>query len=101
MEQQRQFCCGSPQHLCDFAYTTAQARIHLYTIFEGLEDRVLYMTTYPAIYCHKDGESNPPLGDYLGDLKDETKGVTITAFVSGGAKSYAYQLEDGKCVCKI
>ena len=56
------------------------------------------MDTDSAIYIHGDGEWNPPLGDYLGDLKDETKGVPITAFVSEGAKSYAYQLEDGNSV---
>ena len=40
---------------------------------EGLEDRVLYMDTDSAIYIHRDGELNPPLGDYLEDLKKETK----------------------------
>ena len=83
------------------AYTTSQVRLHLYSIWEGLEDRVLYMDNDSAIYIHRDGEWNPPLGDYLGDLKDESKGVPITAFVSGGAKSYAYQLEDDQGVCKI
>ena len=29
------------------------------------------------------------------------KGVTITHFISGGAKNYAYQLEDGQQVSKI
>ena len=58
------------------------------------------MDTDSAIYIHRDAEWNPPLGDYLGDPKDETKGVPITAFVLGGAKSYTYQLEDGTSVCK-
>ena len=82
------------------AYTTAQARLCLYTILGGLEDRVLYMDTDSAIYINIDGEWNPPLGDYLADLKDETKGVPITAFVLEGPKSYVYQLEDGKGMCQ-
>ena len=45
--------------------------------------------------------SDPPLGDYLGELKDETKGVPIDCFVSGGPKNYAYKLRDGSSVCKI
>ena len=44
---------------------------------------------------------NPSLGDYLGELKDETKGIPLTTFVSGGAKNYAYKLVDGSTVCKI
>ena len=37
----------------------------------------------------------------MGQLKDETKGVPITCFVSAGPKNYSYQLEDGTEVCKI
>ena len=59
------------------------------------------MDTDSAIYIHTDIEWNPPLGDYLGDLKDETKGVPITAFIFGEPNSYTYQLEDGQGVCKI
>ena len=83
------------------AYTTVQARLRLYSLLEKLEDRALYMDTDSVIYVHKEGEWNPPLGDYLGELKDETHGVPITAFVSGGAKSYSYTLADGSSVTKI
>ena len=37
----------------------------------------------------------------IGELKDETNGVAITKFVSGGPKNYAYILEDGTQVCKV
>ena len=53
------------------------------------------------VYVHDEEKWNPPLGDYLGELKDETKGVPITKFVSGGPKNYAYELQDGRQVCKI
>ena len=82
-------------------YTTAQARLHLYTLLEQLEDRVLYFDTDSVIYVHRDGYYNPPLGDYLGELKDELNGATITTFVSGGPKNYAYQTSTGDKICKI
>lgn len=83
------------------AYTTAHARLKLYSLLEKLQDRLLYMDTDSAVYIHREEAWNPPLGDYLGELKDETKGVPITTFLSGGAKNYAYKLEDGTTVCKI
>ena len=83
------------------AYTTTQARLKLYTLLEGLQERVLYMDTDSVIYIHDEEKWNPPLGPYLGELKDETCGVNIQRFVSGGAKNYAYQLQDGSEVCKI
>ena len=83
------------------AYTTAQARLKLYTLLEGLQERVLYFDTDSVVYVHDEAQWNPELGYYLRELKDETKGVHITHFVSGGAKNYAYQLEDGQQVCKI
>lgn len=83
------------------AFTTAHARLKLYTLLENLQDRVLYFDTDSVIYIHNEGLWNPPLGDYLGELKDETDGIPIKTFVSGGAKNYAYELADGTSVCKI
>jgi hypothetical protein len=83
------------------AFTTAQARLKLYSLLENLQDRVLYFDTDSVIYLHNKELWNPPLGDYLGDLKDETDGVPIKTFVAGGAKNYAYELNDGTSVCKI
>lgn len=83
------------------AFTTAHARLKLYGLLENLGDRVLYFDTDSVVYIHNEDLWNPPLGDYLGELKDETNGVPITTFVSGGAKNYAYKLADGTSVCKI
>ena len=81
------------QHKCLLAaYTTAQARLKLYTLLEHLQERVLYFDTNSVVYVHDETRWNPELGDYLGELKEETKGVAITHFISGGAKNYAYQL---------
>ena len=83
------------------AYTTAQARLKLYELLERLQERTLYFDTDSVLYIHREDSWNPPLGDYLGELKDETKGIPIVSFVSGGAKSYSYKLVDGTTVCKI
>ncbi len=83
------------------SFVTAQARLRLYDVLQKLGDRALYFDTDSVIYIHKMNCWNPPIGDYLGELKDETSGVAITAFCSGGAKNYAYVLENGKSVCKI
>lgn len=83
------------------AFTTAQARLKLYELLEPLGDRVIYFDTDSVFFTEKKDGWNPPIGDYLGELKDETKGVPILSFVSGGAKSYAYQLADESTVCKI
>ena len=56
------------------AYTTTQARLCLYSLLEGLEDRVLYMGTDSAIYIHRDGKWNPPLGDYLETSNTKQRG---------------------------
>ena len=80
------------------AYTTAQARLKLYSV---LEDRALYFDTDSVIFTQKDGEWEPPTGEFLGDLKCETDGEPITAFVSGGTKNYAYRLASGNTSCKI
>ena len=83
------------------AFTTAQARLRLYELLELLGDRVLYFDTDSVMYIHREDCWNPPLGDYLGELKDETKGIPIVSFVSSGAKCYAYELANGSFVCKI
>ena len=83
------------------AFTTAHARLKLYSLLEKLQDRVLYFDIDCVVYIHNEDLWNPHLGDYLGELKDETNGVPILTFVSGGAKNYAYNLEDGTSVCKI
>ena len=83
------------------AFTTAHARLKLYSVLEQLEKRVLYFDTDSIIYVSREGEFDPPLGPFLGDLTDELDGHHITTFVSGGPKNYAYQLEDGSSSMKV
>ena len=54
------------------AYTTAQARLQLYTYLERLGDRALYCDTDSIIFCSKSCDWIPQTGDFLGDLTDET-----------------------------
>ncbi|XP_069107303.1 uncharacterized protein [Argopecten irradians] len=89
-------------------FTTAHARLRLYNEMDKLSDRVLYSDTDSLIYVHKDGQYNPSLGDYLGDLTSELtckelgcKDLEclnhhyITEFISGGPKNYAYTTDVG------
>lgn len=87
------------------AYTTAQARLKLYSYLETLGDRTLYADTDSVIFTARSGEWSPYLGDYLGDMTDETPWKKIVSFVTGGPKNYAYtvQDQDGKIstCCKV
>ena len=68
------------------AFVTAHARLKLYSYIERLGARVLYFDTDSVIYIERQGEWNPEMGDYLGDMTDELDGGEITEFVSGGPK---------------
>ncbi|XP_074653614.1 uncharacterized protein LOC141907771 [Tubulanus polymorphus] len=93
------------------AFTTAHARLKLYSYIEPLDSRVLYMDTDSVIYIAKPGMYDPPTGIFLGDMTDELEGdygvgSYITEFVSGGAKNYAYKVKSTKyntekTVCKV
>ena len=86
------------------AFTTAWARLKLYEELEQLGPRAYYTDTDSIVYSYKEGEYEPPLGSYLGCLTDEIDpkdGNFIKTFVSGGPKSYGYQLDTGKTVMKI
>ena len=86
------------------AFTTAWARLKLYSVLEQLGSRALYLDTDSVVYHHKEGEYEPPVGSYLGCLTDEIDpkdGNYIKTFVSGGPKSYGYQLDTGKTNLKI
>lgn len=49
------------------AYTTAQARLKLYSYIEGLQDRVLYTDTDSIIYIDRPEDTyHPNIGNYLG-----------------------------------
>ena len=88
------------------AYTTAQARLKLYSYLEQLGLRTLYADTDSVVYTSRPGEWKPELGDYLGDLTDEVPDNRIIEFVTGGPKNYAYKIarpdKDGNTtICKV
>ena len=88
------------------AYTTAQARLKLYSYLQPLDRRVQYCDTDSIVFTTAPGQWEPPLGDYLGDLTNEVPGNNITHFVTGGPKNYAYRLATqnktgNKSVCKV
>lgn len=54
-----------------------------------------------VIFVSRDGDWNPPLGDYLGDLTSELPpDEHITEFTSAGPKTYGYRLSGGKVCMK-
>ena len=83
-------------------FTTCHARIKLYETLQSLGERVLYYDTDSIIYCTDEGQTNPDLGPYLGQLTNELKGNDhIVEFVSGGPKNYGYTTKNGKVECKV
>ena len=83
-------------------FTTAHARLKLYSVLERLQGRVLYFDTDSVIFTSQPGEWIPPLGDYLGELTNELDDDDyITTFASGGPKNYTYQTKNGITVCKV
>lgn len=64
------------------AFTTAWARLKLYSEMDRLGRSVLYHDTDSIIYA-SDGTNDPPLGNFLGEFTDELDGDTISTFVSG------------------
>ncbi|MET0103898.1 MAG: DNA polymerase, partial [Sedimenticola sp.] len=83
-------------------FTTCWARLKLYSVLEQVNRRVLYYDTDSVIYVSKPGESDPPLGDFLGDLTSELPpSQFITQFVSLGPKNYGYRTNTGQETCKV
>lgn len=74
------------------AYTTAQARLKLYSYLEQLGARALCAEADSVVYTSRPGEWTPELGNYLGDITDEVPDNGIIEFVSGGPKNYAYKI---------
>ncbi|XP_078699560.1 uncharacterized protein LOC144926542 [Branchiostoma floridae x Branchiostoma belcheri] len=84
------------------AFTTAAARLKLYSELDRLGEAVLYFDTDSIIYrCN--GANRIELGDYLGDFTSEVEdhGGYIVEFCSGGPKNYSYITADGTTVCKV
>jgi hypothetical protein len=102
-------------NVCIAAFTTAQARLKLYSYLEKLNKRVLYYDTDSVIYVSNRDvtaeEYEPKTGPFLGDMTDELEGEYgpgsyITEFLSGGPKNYGYEVYSTKKqkivgVCKI
>lgn len=69
------------------SFTTCWARLKLYELLDLLQTRVLYWDTDSVIYTQKEGEIEPPIGDYLGELTNELKKDDwIIEFVCNGPK---------------
>ena len=92
------------------AYTTAQARLKLYSYLDLLQDLVLYYDTDSVIYIDREGSPKVQTGNFLGDMTDELtgygEGSYIEEFCSGGSKNYAYRVFEGasgaySTVCKV
>ena len=82
-------------------FTTAHARLKLYSALETLQQRVLYYDTDSVIYKRRPGQVEIPLGVFLGEFNDEVEGDPIIEFASGGAKNYGYETRGGKVECKV
>lgn len=93
------------------SFTTAQARLKLFSYLHPLGERCVYLDTDSIIFYSsgKPGEYEPPLGPLLGDLTDDLSnfgcGSKIVEFLSGGPKFYSFKVQkpDGNVhyVCKI
>lgn len=86
------------------AFTTAWARLKLYSVIEKLNKNTLYMDTDSVLFVHREGEYLPPLGNYLGELTNEIDpkdGSYIKTFVSGGPKNYGFCTDLGKTFLKV
>lgn len=86
------------------AFTTAYARLKLYSVMETLDRRLLYVDTDSVIFTSSSEHPPPPLGPFLGELTtevSESEGGSIREYVSAGPKSYAYETMSGAQVCKV
>ncbi len=84
------------------AFTTAYARCHLWTTLNQLGDRCLYWDTDSVIYVSRLGAWDPPLGEFLGEFKDELgQGTYIKELVCAGPKNYGYITQTGSQCLKV
>ena len=73
----------------------------LYGVLDKLSDQVLGYDTDSCCYVDRPGGNTIDTGDSLGDLTDELEGDHITKWCGTGPKSYAYETNKGKIVCKV
>ncbi|KAG8147991.1 hypothetical protein E2320_023048 [Naja naja] len=84
------------------SFTTAYARLELYSLLERWGDRCLYHDTDSVIFISREGAWSPSLGDYLGQLTSEIPpNTSITEFAAAGPKTYGYALSNGSTVLKV
>ncbi|XP_073240492.1 uncharacterized protein [Porites lutea] len=83
------------------SFTTSWARLELYKYLQLLKEQVLYFDTDSIIYLWRNGLPEVETGPFLGQMKDETAGVPIQEFATGGPKNYTYMLQNGETECKI
>ena len=83
------------------AFTTSHAREMLHGVLDKLGDQVLGYDTDSCWYVDRPGGNIIDTGDSLDDLTDELEGDHITKWRSTGPKSYAYETNKGKVVCKV
>ena len=80
------------------AFTTAQARLKLFSYLGPLVRRCLYLDTDSILFYSRGtpGEYEPELGPMPGQMVDEltafSTGSRIVEFVSGGPKFYAFEV---------
>ena len=73
----------------------------MYKYLELLSNQVLYFHTDSIIYLWREGLPDVETAPFLGQMKDETAGVPIHEFVTGGAKNYSHMLQNSDTDCKI
>jgi len=85
------------------SFTTAIARLKLYSYIEKLQNRVLYFDTDSIIYItdltnpsHKMIQVGFSLGDMTNELSIFGQEAYITEFVSGGPKNYGFRVSGCK-----
>ena len=83
------------------AFTTSHAREMLYNVLNKLGDQVLGYDTDSCWYVDRQNGNTIDTGDSLGDLTDELEGDYTTEWCGTGPKSYAYETNKGKVVCKV
>ena len=77
-------------------YTTANARLRLYSMLEKLDRAVYYCDTDSVVYLDN-GSNTVKTGDLLGEWTDEVgEGNHITQWTCAGLKSYYYKTLKGK-----
>ena len=63
---------------------------------------VIHLDTDSIIFVSREGDIDPPVGNFLGDLSNELKiGQHIIRFATLGPKSYAYLTNHGKSMVKM